>query len=298
MRNREGQSLLVRAHGRIGNSLHLLREAIADKSAATGGQCRGDRGLVEDCALGSAHGHRRILQLALSRCVEAHTTRCAGGIRVLARRIPAVGSGLAPESAGSLPAIGVLLTEVNILRVGRENGASNDSGLALSDSEFRLRGREACVAILISFAQAAEVRGCLVVPRTVTGSDEFNDRSVAFRQTVREGQRPDITRCIGLGCVGDDIPIKLACQCAEGLTLHELINRGVLNLGAQVTDQTDIGHVVGKIHREGCTGEDPKFGTDRDAPVLDIAHRVEPVVVLEHGLAAVVGVDGLHEAGR
>ena len=134
------------------------------------------------------------------------------------------------------------------------------------------------------------------MPRTVTGSDEFNDRSVAFRQTVREGQRPDITCCIGLGCIGDNIPIELACQCAEGLTLHELINCDVLNLSAQVANQTDIGHVVGKIHSQGCAGKDPELGADRDAPVLDIAHRVEPVMIFKNRLAAVVGVDGLHEA--
>ena len=133
--------------------------------------------------------------------------------------------------------------------------------------------------------------------RTVTVSDEFNDRSVAFRQAIREGQSPDITRCIGLGCVGDNIPIELACQCTEGLTLHELIKRHVLDLGSQVTHQMDVGHVVGKIYSQGCAGKDPIFGTDRDAPVLDITHRVEPVVVLKHGLAAVVGVDALHEAG-
>ena len=119
---------------------------------------------------------------------------------------------------------------------------------------------------------------------------------MAFRQTIREGQRPDITCCIGLGCIGDNIPIELACQCTEGLTLHELINRGVLKLGAQVANQTDIGHVVGKIHSQGCAGKDPKLGADRDAPVLDIAHRVEPVMIFKNRLAAVVGVDGLHEA--
>ena len=119
---------------------------------------------------------------------------------------------------------------------------------------------------------------------------------MAFRQTIREGQRPDITCCIGLGCIGDNIPIELACQCTEGLTLHELINCGVLNLSAQVANQTDIGHVVGKIHSQCCAGKDPELGTDRDAPVLDIAHRVEPVMIFKNRLAAVVGVDALHEA--
>ena len=79
------------------------------------------------------------------------------------------------------------------------------------------------------------------------------------------------------------------------MATHEAINIAVDNLRAQLSEELNIRHIVGKINRQLGAGEDFVVGTDRNAPVLKIQVSVKPVVVFKNGMAAVTWVNALHE---
>ena len=154
----------------------------------------------------------------------------------------------------------------------------------------------ASIAVFVGRAQAAQVRRRFVVLGVVTATNKFDDSCASQGQALVELEGPDVACSVRLGCGRNDVPVQVRCECAESLTTHEAINIAVDDLRAQISEELNVRHVIGKIDRQLSAGEDFVVGSDRDTPVLKVQVWVKPVVVFKNGLAAVTRVNALHEA--
>ena len=166
----------------------------------------------------------------------------------------------------------------------------------MAHGERRLGDGAASVAVFVGGAQAAQVRRRLVVLGVVTTTNKFDDSCVSQGQALVELEGPDVACCIRLGCGRNEVPVQVRRECTESLATHEAINIAVDDLRAQLAEELNVRHVVGKIDRQLSAGEDFVVSADRDTPVLKVQVWVKPVVVFKNGLAAVTRVNALHEA--